>query len=118
MDYELLRDRAESRIAKYGQDAIFLGSRSEYDPITGKMGVESEEFSCAGVLTHPSEAEIASGSVQYGDAVLLVAARQVKQTPAIGSLIRFGARELRIVSIDEVAPDGEPILFKFAVRRA
>lgn len=117
-DYARHIAKAAAKIARYGSMAEFVSTEPAYDPISGQMiGGEKIEQAMA-VLTKPDQKALASGSIQYGDAILLVPAGGLSERPKPGGIARMSSRTWRIVAIDEVAPDGTPILYKLQVRQA
>lgn len=117
-DYSRYVIKAEEKIAQFGASADFVLSGQEYDPLSGIMTGGEITVSVMALLTRPDKKALASGGVEYGDAVLLVSAAGLPDKPEPGALVRMGKRSWRIVALDEVAPDGTPILYKFQVRQA
>lgn len=117
-DYSARAEKARAKIAKFGSMATFHAANGEYDPVSGRMLEDVQEFACPALLTGPSEKMIASGSVELGDAILLVASQDMKTEPQIDGLVSMKDRQWRIKGYSFVAPDGDPILYKITMRRA
>lgn len=117
-DYTAKAEKARAKIASFGSLATFHTPENGYDPVSGRMTEKEETFTCPALLTAPSEKLIAGGSVELGDAILLVAAPDMAREPEMESLVSMNGRQWRIKSFSFVAPDGNPILYKINVRRA
>lgn len=120
MNYPRYQKIARDQIARYGQPVTFRfreGTPS-YDPIAGEVTAAVREVECPAVLLSPEEKALSTGTVQVGDAMLLVGGGDLPQDPDETATVVLAGEVWRIVSVSRVSPAGVVILYKVFIRRS
>lgn len=112
---------AQKLIDKFGQTLIIcrVTDAARVDPADpGILGTPTiTDFTVTGVFVGFELQQINGTTIQRGDQLVLVAAKNLTIEPTSKDTIVRDGEKWEIVSVEKVDPNGEKILFKLQVRQ-
>lgn len=104
-------------LTKFGRPVTLIKTTTgEYDPATGTVSQSTSSFPAVAADFAYELRDIDGTTIQRGDKRMLMAP-DVAQAPANGDVVQVGGESWSVISVDTLAPAGEPVLYTLQVRK-
>ena len=117
-NYKAIAEKAKAQIANFGRDVkIIYNSQGKYNPQTDSISNKNmTEATVKAVMLNFKRTDFNGTLIKVGDKLLLIASDGI-DTPRTKDIIVDNGEEYSIVSVEELQPASDPLLYKLQIRK-